>query len=156
MTVPSQWPTTSEDIAVTADIECGNASDVAAVGPHRISLAPIEDDLPREVQRKGPISAYSICVLAENRGLGQRFVVLGDHVGDESDVAGRALPGDGDRLADTRMMGASFNTVSPITFLTSSSTRSNQSGSSTISILVRATTPPCIWRISRIAKCSRV
>jgi hypothetical protein len=71
-----RWTVTSDDIAVTADIECGNALGIEATGPRRVSLAPREDDLPREVQRMGPISAYSVCVLAENRGSREAEVEL--------------------------------------------------------------------------------
>ncbi len=61
------WTVTDAGLAATADIECGNATDIETTGPVSISVAPLEDDVPVQMQIQGPISAYSMCVLTENR-----------------------------------------------------------------------------------------
>jgi len=61
------WVETPGGIAVTGDLECGSAADIRVSGPLQVSLAPGEDRVPHEVQVKGPISCYNVCLLLESR-----------------------------------------------------------------------------------------
>ncbi|MBT3379101.1 MAG: hypothetical protein HN742_36150 [Lentisphaerae bacterium] len=52
---------------VSADIECGNAGSIGEPEPGRIEIAPRDDGLPPEIQVRGPISCYNVCVQLSNR-----------------------------------------------------------------------------------------
>lgn len=56
------WEPIRPGLAATAQIECGSAARLEAAGEDRILVEPGEDAVPREVQVKGPISCYNLCV----------------------------------------------------------------------------------------------
>jgi len=63
-----RWLTAPGGVAMTADIECGNATQMQVVGDGHFELWPEEDNIPRQVQVTGPISCYNVCVLLRNLG----------------------------------------------------------------------------------------
>ena len=60
------WETIRPEVAATAQIECGSAARLEATGEDRILVEPGEDAVPREIQMKGPISCYNVCVALHN------------------------------------------------------------------------------------------
>ena len=53
-------------VEITNDLECGNADFIRAVGPQHVEVGPRDDGVPHELQVKGPLSCYNVCVLLRN------------------------------------------------------------------------------------------
>jgi len=62
------WVELVSGLSATAEIECGSASRIEAIdaADGRVAVEPGEDAVPRELQLKGPISCYNVCVALRN------------------------------------------------------------------------------------------
>ena len=57
-----------DSVEITNGLECGNADFIRAVGPNHVEVGPRDDGVPHELQVKGPLSCYNVCVLLRNDG----------------------------------------------------------------------------------------
>jgi len=53
-------------IEISNDLECGNADFIHPVAEGRAEIGPRDDGIPHEMQVKGPISCYNVCVRLKN------------------------------------------------------------------------------------------
>ncbi|OGG45111.1 MAG: hypothetical protein A3F84_11840 [Candidatus Handelsmanbacteria bacterium RIFCSPLOWO2_12_FULL_64_10] len=66
----------TDGLVVSSEIEGGNADGLREAGPGRVAFGPREDPIPHEVQVKGPISCYVVCVQARNPTAQPRTLTL--------------------------------------------------------------------------------
>ena len=55
-----------DSVEITNDLECGNADLIRPVGPNHVEIGPRDDGVPHDLQVKGPLSCYNVCVLLRN------------------------------------------------------------------------------------------